>query len=499
MFDLSKHCGKIIHLVHDRDYSFGITFTDGSAFTVTERSPEGNFSACFLTARAARLVGRVFNAWTTNTPRVFTQNEGTCYGFDLLVDNGFSLNVTFCVPRKDYTPNFCCHEEPAPDPMWIPEEGLDGPFVISHSPFPGNYAGNIFGGCSYITADEALTAAFLAGYRHKSIHFVRKGEDIPHTADVFIRKMTWQDREWLKLAGKAPYAGYTPLPWTLGPISDHFAHYSRKNPALVAFTESDDKGERDIQTPMRPGRYLKRYYPELNDKEVLRLAEWFTTGLLPAPIGLSKLDFATTPEAIASIYAEGPESCMSGEARSFGEGDVLSRHPASVYGAGDLAVAYMMNGGKVIARAVVWPSARTYGRAYPTLDRWKTDGFASWEDADAHKRAFLDALAGAGYSRDDGTSFIGARLLAVREDKGWLMPYVDGYYGVRYEEGKDALGKRTEVFVLCPRGETSYDLTNTDGIMVEPYVPWWWEDMDDDVEDDDHGREDDDNLEEIAA
>ncbi len=165
--------------------------------------------------------------------------------------------------------------------------------------------------------------------------------------------MTWQLREELRFAS----GHYKPLPWAnkLKPIEGHYAHISVKDPNLVAYTESREKGERDIQAPMKPGRYLKQFYPDLSASEITALQALLGTA--------TDVKFATDPDEIEKIYSEGPTSCMAGP--NAGMGSQVSGHPARCYGGGDLAVAYLTNKkGQCNARSVVWPEKKLYYLVY---------------------------------------------------------------------------------------------------------------------------------------
>lgn len=208
----------------------------------------------------------------------------------------------------------------------------------------------------------------------------------------------WRERQRNRLADGT----LRPLPkkWDLDPIPDHFAHLSKKDPTKIAFTEDDEKGILDRATVVTPGRYLARFYPELSDAETRRLVALVDT--------FGEIRFATTPEEITRVYTTGPHSCMSKEYKSF------PIHPAAVYAAGDLAVAYMLNpkSRSISSRAVCWPERKLYGRIYGDIERLKRkfeeEGYRSLDRANEN--------------------FVGARLLKVLYpgDTGrFIMPYFD--------------------------------------------------------------------------
>jgi hypothetical protein len=55
-------------------------------------------------------------------------------------------------------------------------------------------------------------------------------------------------------------------------IDNHFVHVSTHDPRMIAYTETADKGRRDIQTRVKPGKYLKRYFGDMLSDDQIR--EW---------------------------------------------------------------------------------------------------------------------------------------------------------------------------------------------------------------------------------
>jgi hypothetical protein len=204
--------------------------------------------------------------------------------------------------------------------------------------------------------------------------------------------------------------------------ADHFPHVASK-PGLIAYTENAEKGAADVQTAIKPGRYLERFFSErLTAEEIRTLAHQFV-----ARFGNVRLFFATTPETITEIYQRGPNSCMSGKSDNY-----FSKpyHPCSVYGAGDLAVAYLAQAeedddsradlGTITARAVCWPDKRVFTRCYGNTDKLEA------------------ALREAGYQPGRLT---GARLLKIEhDDGGFVVPFIDWHDRIGHaQDGKHLL------------------------------------------------------------
>lgn len=214
------------------------------------------------------------------------------------------------------------------------------------------------------------------------------GIGLPSGIDAF--DLPWRQREEARL-----FTGrYAPLPWAnqLAPIPDHFAHLSER-PGLIAYTQSDMKGAADIQTPMKAGRYLARYYPDLAPHQVRDLV-----ALIPRA---ATLQFAVTADDIETIYTRGPKSCMSHPAGYF-DGPC---HPVRVFGDSDLHLAYVANrDGEPTARTLVWPEKKRHSRIY------------------GDEILIAPLLEAAGFTR---ASLRGARIRRIDCDNNVVMPYLD--------------------------------------------------------------------------
>jgi hypothetical protein len=216
--------------------------------------------------------------------------------------------------------------------------------------------------------------------------------EVGHAIDA--ESLPWRQREEARFLTGA----YAPLPWAdkLPPIPDHYAHLSTANAGLIAFTDTPEKAAADIQTPIKPGRYLARFYPNLAPHEVRDLQE-----LMPRA---AMLHFAVTADDIERIYVTGPQSCMSHELPHF-DGPC---HPVRVYGDSDLQLAYITNtAGVPTARALIWPEKKRHGRIY------------------GHESLLAQALESAGYESSELT---GARIRRIPVDGDAaqvVMPYID--------------------------------------------------------------------------
>lgn len=222
----------------------------------------------------------------------------------------------------------------------------------------------------------------------------------PAPVPVTATDLPWQMREEARIV----LGEYAPLPWAsaLQPIPDHYAHLSTAKPGLVAYTQDAAKGAADIQTQIRPGRYLTRFYNDLAAADIRRLVSG-----VPRPATLA---FAKTADEIEKVYLEGPRSCMTQPASAYDS----HCHPVRVYGESDLLLAYASPpDGTPTARALVWPEKKRFGRMYGD-------------------EALLEPLLrDAGYSSG---SLSGARIRRIAGesdgdidvDNAVVMPYLDG-------------------------------------------------------------------------
>jgi hypothetical protein len=269
---------------------------------------------------------------------------------------------------------------------------------------------------------------------------------------------SWEPHEWREREAHRQASGRRQLPVWEGQLiltdqtRDHYVHASRRSPGMLAYTQSEEKGMRDLHTLIRPGRYLQRFYGHiLSPNEINRLAslQMGLAGAAQAPrrpgaldLGACELRVAESPEDIAWVYEHGPGSCMRGYERD--------EHPCRAYGAGDLAIAYLRipegterrtpeGSMPVVARSVVWPARKLFSRIYPTSSGWYDDGFTSCDESRQAAWELERRRVQAGYALEGGPatperrnhqgqpcSFEGARLLYVEDAEGEMrLPFID--------------------------------------------------------------------------
>ena len=229
--------------------------------------------------------------------------------------------------------------------------------------------------------------------------------------------LPWYNEEW----------------WQKSTVSEtHFAYVSAENPSQIAYTPSERFGREDRQLRQKPGKFLRKFFPELGEKEITRWARKWAEDLARKP-----LHFADTPEECARVYEEGPNSCMSGDMSD------RSAHPASIYGGPDTRVAYLTDDdtpeGQPTARAVVHAERKVY--ASPYGDTWAING----------------ALSRGGFLPQGGENgdFDGARMLLIRADYAIVCPWLD--------TSPHTVTPKGDFLVISRRGE--YDACNTSGFI----------------------------------
>jgi hypothetical protein len=246
----------------------------------------------------------------------------------------------------------------------------------------------------------------------------------------------------------------------------HFAHVSEKDPDLLAYTQSRDKGNADIQTPIKVGVYLTKYFSDVLTVEQINdyARRWKTD--TDIPVDRVKLQIAGTPDDSTAVYAHGPLSCMRDS-----EGVV------AYGGDADLKVAFIgkidpddPSGAAVAkaydARAVVWPERKLYVRVYPSPE---SSYFARYGGLESSTRRYASRAATTlrmllereGYTR--AASFEGARMNAVpaknRQVGTFHVPYLDG----SVQTLRLVVPENGDMHFLVTRGDAHIAATSTEG------------------------------------
>ncbi len=194
-----------------------------------------------------------------------------------------------------------------------------------------------------------------------------------------------------------------------------FVHLST-TPGLLAYTSSPEKGELDIQTPIRPGRLLKKLFPNISDELVREFSKHFSV-----LEGLT-LHSSTDEEDFERVYLEckNTGSCMSHPASYWGlyVGGKLY-HPVRAYAFDSVCVLWVTDSdGQIIGRTVGNKYSKEYVRVYyngEVLNSRNKVELMLEKDGWTHNEYALE------YCEID----------RVEDSKGRIIcPYIDGIAGV---------------------------------------------------------------------
>lgn len=241
--------------------------------------------------------------------------------------------------------------------------------------------------------------------------------DTVHFVPTKAERRTWQEREYQRMN-----TTYTPIPFgdlwrdASAPIYSRYLHFAQSKPGYFSYTKNDVHGHEDLQTVVKPGRYLAQYHadmPEARKAEIIAQCAAYVSGTY----GL-----ATTVADITTIYntAAGPNSCMRRKNSSVYEWQKhfdaghFSHHPCAVYAAelgSDLAVAYYGPLTSVSQRAVVWPAKKQFLLKNGAPNIYGTGPLLSLLQRDGYQST---------------TQFTGARIARLPYKDGVLLPYIDG-------------------------------------------------------------------------
>jgi hypothetical protein len=199
---------------------------------------------------------------------------------------------------------------------------------------------------------------------------------------------------------------YKPAPWhSFQPYRDlfHTTHLCRETdvPGMIEYVDPKSK----LLTKIRAGRWLTQYMGNYIDADTIEVYAQSTGTPVP------EIHFARTAEEMVWVYANGPSSCMAGEASRFS--GLGGHHPVEAYAGFDLAVAYITEDGTPegmpIARTLCWPDKKQFNRVYW---RSRTNGVAL-ERALQEQGFSHGKLSGARFSKITiGSSYL-------------LLPYLD--------------------------------------------------------------------------
>jgi hypothetical protein len=183
-------------------------------------------------------------------------------------------------------------------------------------------------------------------------------------------------------------------------------------------------------------RYLAKYYGITSDK-----ARDMFRRIMGETLELHHCDKPETFEELYSVCLV-LFSCMNGRDEQGNEKfKTLPCHPAAIYGAGDIGIAwlYCTVSQQVIARAVYNKRAKAYPRVYGTCEGMES----------LHER-----LKREGFTHDDN-ALEGCKLSKIETRRGFIMPYLDGIQTV---------ADHGDHWIICEGGEDG-EADQTNGKM----------------------------------
>ncbi|WP_187971141.1 hypothetical protein [Aquibium microcysteis] len=188
---------------------------------------------------------------------------------------------------------------------------------------------------------------------------------------------------------------------------EHLPRPSKAVPGNLAYYQSPAKRAADIETPIKPGRYLRKYFADiLSEDDIQRLGIAWQAATMPPELHVTQ-----DADEIEAVY----RGRYNGSCMHFGSGDWGGGcHPARVYAGPDLGIAYIGERNSAAARCLVWPEKKLY---YP---KWYGD----------YHRLEL-ALGLAGWKAGSECDFEGARIRRFYDADGdfFTVPYCDTHDG----------------------------------------------------------------------
>ncbi len=214
-------------------------------------------------------------------------------------------------------------------------------------------------------------------------------------------------------------------------------HVSETDPTRIAYTQNEDKGERDIQTVTSIGKYLRRHFSSevLPDHKIRDITA-------AAAATQDEIGFVYTVKEMIDLVQNGPRSCMQGPEWN------VHNHPYNVYlPEYGWHMAYRKQGGEINGRCLCLKDGDEllYVRSYKRCP----DG--GYSESDERLNSWLEEQ---GYTLADEWPD-GTKLGKIEYDGRILAPYVDGD-----NQNADDCGSHLEILW---RGE--YDLTETTGYV----------------------------------
>ena len=217
---------------------------------------------------------------------------------------------------------------------------------------------------------------------------------------------------------------YKAIPqWFLEDVSEKYSYYLAvkmkhafyahiaSDGVSIAFTPNQEKLVADRQVVSKIGRFISKTYnpyakennlQPISAENIAAISNLWRTAVNEQPAQLMYAE--QSRDAIAEVYTNSPNSCMSSDTDEFYTGGI---HPTEVYATDDIKLAYIKRGLRITARCLINKTNDQYTRIYGDS---------------ATMKPLLKAL---NLTSGDLT---GARLLRIdnTQESGLVMPYLDG-------------------------------------------------------------------------
>lgn len=202
-------------------------------------------------------------------------------------------------------------------------------------------------------------------------------------------------------------------------------HVAETDPTKLAYTQSDEKGKRNIQTITSLGKYLKRHMPTCPDHELRDFVTRYT-------VDPNACKITTDLEKMIHIVQNGPFSCM--QKGRWDESDHPYRVYDPKYGWG---MAYRMQCDEYWGRCLVNVEAKGYVRSYKR-DGSTDEMLEAWLQNEGYQHLY---------------DWDGLKVAKIEHYGDYIMPYIDG--------NSQQVDDHGTYFMICEDGD--YDASNTDG------------------------------------
>lgn len=234
-------------------------------------------------------------------------------------------------------------------------------------------------------------------------------------------------------------------------VQDFMNPVLSKKEDLIYFFENPDKMRRGVSAKIKVGRFIKKIYPFLNDKQVEEMVkifrEEFTVGPCEVVVGDKPEDFkfAYLMNNYREVHRDTSNfkslwnSCMRYDFS-------MNYHPAEMYGSGDFEIHYLKGeDGKVLGRSVVHKESKTYADIYAIQD-----GYGQLLMKHFHDNGYVGF-----YEDEENRNWYGAKLLKNQ--------YGDDSYCVAYMDGYSLVDDEGDYLVISKHGD--HELNKTSGFI----------------------------------